>query len=200
MIQTSATVERGVTLGRGVSVWDHACIREDARLGRNVTVGQRAYVGVAVSIGDNTKIQNNALIYEPATIEKGVFIGPGVILTNDRNPRAVNVDNSQKTRADWTAVGVHVLDGASVGAGAVCVAPITIGRWSMVAAGSVVIRDVPDFALVAGNPSRRVGWVGRAGERLVRDDPDSTFWRCPVTDDLFGETDAGLLEIVENGK
>ena len=91
------------------------------------------------------------------------------MLTNDQNPRAVDVDGRPKTGADWTPVGVTVREGASLGARSVCVAPVTIGRWAMVGAGAVVVADVPDFALVVGVPARRIGWVGRAGVALRRD-------------------------------
>jgi acetyltransferase-like isoleucine patch superfamily enzyme len=89
-----------------------------------------------------------------------------VVFTNDLNPRAVTPDGALKTADDWHAVGVTVRTGASIGARAVCVAPVTIGRWAMVAAGAVVTRDVPDFALVAGVPARQLGWVDRAGMRV----------------------------------
>ena len=97
-----------------------------------------------------------------------MFVGPAAVLTNDLNPRAVDVDGRPKAAGDWTPVGVHVREGASLGARSVCVAPVTIGRWAMVGAGAVVIADVPDFALVVGVPARQVGWVGRAGVRLAR--------------------------------
>lgn len=114
------------------------------------------YIGPSVVIGDNCKIQNNALIYEPAVLEDGVFVGPGAILTNDKNPRAINVDGSLKEKGDWDAVGVHLEAGASVGAGAVCVAPLRIGSWALVGAGSVVIHSVSAQTIVAGNPARTV--------------------------------------------
>ena len=174
-------------------IWDHAKIREGAQIGQRVIVGQGAYIGPGVQIGADSKVQNLAQIYEPAKIGSGVFIGPSVILTNDREPRAVNPDFVQKTSSDWIPVGVTVLDGASIGAAAVCVAPVTIGRWAMVAAGSVVVGDVPDFALVVGNPARQVGWVGRSGKRLVQVDEGAMNWRCPQTNEKYSKTDQGVL-------
>jgi acetyltransferase-like isoleucine patch superfamily enzyme len=134
-------------------------------------------------VGDRCKIQNHALVYEPAVLEDGVFVGPAVVFTNDYFPRAVTPEGELKSAEHWQAVAVTVREGASIGARAVCVAPVTIGRWALVAAGAVVTRDVPDFALVAGVPARRVGWVGRAGVPLVEDGSD---WRCPVTGRGFG--------------
>jgi len=170
-------------------VWGLAQIRERAELGEECVIGRGAYVGSGVRVGARTKIQNYAQVYEPAMLEEGVFIGPMVVLTNDAYPRAVRPDGARAGTGDWTAVGVVVRRGASVGARSVCVAPVTIGRWALVGAGSVVVDDVPDFALVVGNPARRIGWVGPAGRRLVR---DGEGWRCPVTGASFVE-EQGLL-------
>ena len=130
-------------------------------IGRACVVGRGAYVGPGVRIGDHVKIQNYALVYHPAVLDDGVFVGPAVVLTNDLNPRSVDPAGRPKSATDWTPVAVHVKEGASLGARAVCVAPVTVGRWAMVGAGAVVVDDVPDFALVVGVPARRVGWVGR---------------------------------------
>jgi acetyltransferase-like isoleucine patch superfamily enzyme len=191
-VHPSADVADDVALGEGSSVWHLAQIREGARLGAGCVVGRGAYVGTGVSVGDNVKIQNYALVYEPAKLESGVFIGPAVVLTNDHYPRSVNPDGSVKSGEDWEPVGVTIREGASIGARAVCVAPVTIGRWAMVAAGSVVTRDVPDFALVAGVPAKRIRWVGHAGEPLV--DAGSGTWKCPSTGRNYREQDGVLLE------
>lgn len=155
-------------------------------------IGRSAYIGPGVHIGAGCKLQNNALVYEPATLEDGVFVGPAAVITNDHRPRAVNPDMSPKTADDWESVGVTVRQGASIGAGAVCVAPVTIGRWAMVAAGSVVTRDVADFALVAGAPARQIGWVGPSGHRLVSAGDGQ--WRCLVTHLRFVENEGALSE------
>ena len=193
MISPSATVSPEAVVPGSAKVWDLAQVRERAELGERVIVGRGAYVGIGVVVGAESKIQNYALVYEPAEIGKGVFVGPGTILTNDRLPRAVTPDIEQKASSDWDPVGVKVLDGASIGAGAVCVAPVTIGRWAMVAAGSVVIRDVLDHALVVGNPARQIGWVGRAGVRLVADLDLPGQFRCSATNETYEETDSGLV-------
>lgn len=188
----TADVDERAVLGAGTSVWHLAQVREYAELGPECIVGRGAYVGTGVRIGARVKIQNHALVYEPATLADGVFVGPSVVLTNDEYPRAVTPDGERKSAADWTAVGVHVGEGASLGARAVCVAPVTVGRWAMVAAGAVVVRDVPDFALVAGVPARRIGWVGRAGVRLTEYEPG--LWVCPRTDAHYVESDGFLTE------
>lgn len=183
-------MDESAIIGAGTRVWHLAQIREDAVLGTNCVIGRGAYVGPAVRIGDNVKVQNHALVYEPAIIEDGVFIGPAVVLTNDMYPRAVTPDGALKGEQDWRAQGVTVRQGASVGARSVVVAGVTIGRWALIAAGAVVHRDVPDFALMAGVPARRVKWVGRAGHPLTQ--AGGTHWRCPETGELYTER-AGAL-------
>jgi acetyltransferase-like isoleucine patch superfamily enzyme len=146
-------------------------------------------------MGNNCKLQNHALVYEPAVLEDGVFVGPAVVFTNDLYPRSVTPTGTLKRGDDWEAVGVTCREGASIGARAVCVAPVTIGRWAMVAAGTVVIADVPDFALVAGVPARRLRWVGRAGVPL--EDVGRGRWRCPETGEEYVEVDDGLTEAAD---
>ena len=188
----SADVAETATIGDGSSVWHLAQVREDARVGENCVIGRGAYVGTGVTMGDNCKLQNYALVYEPAELEDGVFVGPAAVFTNDHYPRSISPDGSLKRADDWEAVGVTCRTGASIGARAVCIAPVTIGRWAMVAAGSVVTKDVPDFALVAGVPARRIRWVGRAGVPLEADGDGA--WTCPQTGDRFRETGDTLIE------
>lgn len=191
-IAPGADVAPSASIGAGSQIWHLAQVREDVTMGPECIVGRGAYIGSGVQIGARCKIQNYALVYEPASLGDGVFIGPAVVLTNDAFPRAVTPDGALKSASDWHAVGVDVRDGASIGARAVCVAPVTVGRWALVAAGAVVTRDVPDFALVAGVPARWVGWVGKAGQRLV---PDGDRWRCPTTGTLYEEHDEMLSEV-----
>lgn len=179
-ILASADVSDQAQIADSASVWHLAQVREHAVIGENCVIGRGAYIGEGVHVGDNCKIQNYALVYEPASLAPGVFIGPAAVLTNDHNPRAVNPDGGIKDASDWEPVGVTIKQGAAIGARAVCVAPVTIGRWATVAAGAVVTRDVPDFALVAGVPARQLGWVGKAGVRLEQT-ADPSVWRCPAS-------------------
>ncbi|MHB1738789.1 MAG: acyltransferase [Actinomycetes bacterium] len=192
-IQPSADVDPRAHIGAGSSVWHLAQVREDAVLGRDCIIGRGAYVGTGVTMGDGCKLQNYALVYEPAVLGAGVFVGPAAVLTNDQYPRAVDPSGRVKTADDWHAVGVVVGEGAAIGARAVCVAPVRIGRWATVAAGAVVTRDVPDFALVAGVPARRIRWVGRAGVPLVAQSAGR--WRCPSTGAEYVEQNGTLTEV-----
>ena len=193
-VQPTADVDERAELGAGTRVWHLAQIRENTRIGRDCIIGRGAYVGPGVVLGNHVKLQNYALVYEPARLEDAVFIGPSAVLTNDVYPRSVGVTGQLKRPADWLAKGVVVHEGASVGARAVIIAGVEIGRWALIGAGAVVTRDVPDFGLVAGVPARRIGWVGRAGVRLSS--AGDSQWRCPETGELFTETD-GTLAIEE---
>ena len=191
-VDVSATVSDSALLGKGCKIWGLAHVREKAIIGANCIIGRGAYIGAGVELGENCKVQNAALIYEPALVGGGVFIGPGVILTNDQFPRATTIEGDLKHADDWVPVGVTVMRGASIGAGAICVAPVTIGEWALVGAGSTVTRDVAAHSIVMGSPARHVGWVGRAGKPLKE---TSGTYVCPETGEAYREVD-GQLSLV----
>ena len=194
-IAESADIDSRARIGNGALVWHLAQVREYARIGAGCVLGRGSYVGPGVILGENCKVQNHALLYEPAVLEDGVFVGPAAVLTNDVFPRAVTVDGRRKDADDWDAVGVTIRTGASIGARAVCVAPVTIGAWALVAAGAVVAGDVPDYALVVGVPARRIGWVGRAGIPLEAVGGD--LFRCPSTGEEYREHNGALAAVLQ---
>jgi acetyltransferase-like isoleucine patch superfamily enzyme len=166
MIADDAHIEPGTSIGDGTYVWHRAHVRTGAKVGSGCVIGTGAYIDTGVIVGNNCKIQNGAQLFAPAELGSGVFVGPGAILTNDRQPRAVSPDLEPKSALDWNAEGVRLDDGSSIGAGAIVIAGVSVGKWAMVAAGAVVARDVLSHELVAGVPAKNLGWVGRDGHRL----------------------------------
>lgn len=165
-IHPTAEVSDAATIGRGSSVWHQAQIRERAVLGENCIIGKGAYIDFDVHLGANCKVQNYSCVFHGTTLEDGVFVGPEVVFTNDRYPRAINPDGTLKLADDWEVGQTLVKYGAAVGSRSVVLPGVTIGRWALVAAGSVVTKDVPDHALVAGNPARPMGWACVCARRL----------------------------------
>jgi UDP-2-acetamido-3-amino-2,3-dideoxy-glucuronate N-acetyltransferase len=193
VVASTADVDERAHLGSGVRVWHLAQVRERAHIGDNCIVGRGAYVDAGVRVGANSKIQNYALVYAPAVLEAGVFVGPSAVLTNDPHPRATNPDGGVKRVDDWEPVGVTVRSGASIGAAATVLGGVTLGRWSLVAAGAVVTRDVPDHALVAGVPARWRAWVGRSGLPLQQ--ASAGVWICPGDGRRYEERGDLLVEL-----
>lgn len=165
-IHPSATVEDHVTIGQDTRIWHLVQVRPGAVIGSECNIGRGVFIDSQVIIGNRVKIQNYVSIYHGVTIEDGVFIGPHVVFTNDKIPRAINPDGSAKSGSDWQVVPTLVKYGAALGANAVLVCGITVGRWALVGSGAVVTRDVPDYGLVVGNPARLIGYVDPNGVRL----------------------------------
>lgn len=182
-IHPTADVSDAAEIGAGVRIWNHSQVREGARIGSGSILGKDSYVDFGVQIGENVKIQNGAFVYHGTTIESGVFVGPGVIFTNDKRPRAINPDGSLKGNDDWEVGKILVCYGASVGAGSVILPNVRIGRFALVGAGSLVSRDVPDHGLVAGNPARLMGYVCKCATKLVEESAGS--YVCPACGDRY---------------
>lgn len=157
-IHSSANVSDKAIIGSGTKVWINVQIREEVLIGNNCIISKDVYIDHAVRIGDRCKIQNSVSIYNGVTIGDDVFVGPNVAFTNDKVPRAFN--------ADWKITPTQVERGASLGANSTIVCGITIGEFAMVAAGSVVTRNVEPFTLVVGNPARPVARIDEAGNRV----------------------------------
>jgi UDP-2-acetamido-3-amino-2,3-dideoxy-glucuronate N-acetyltransferase len=172
-VHSTAVVDPPCSIGAGTKIWHFSHVMRDSKLGRGCILGQNVHVASHVRIGDNVKIQNNVSLYSGCEIEDDVFLGPSCVFTNVRNPR------SQIIRHDQYEPTI-VRRGASIGANATIVCGATIGRYAFIAAGAVITKDVPDYALMMGAPARVSGWMSRHGYRL--DGRDATgILRCPVT-------------------
>jgi UDP-2-acetamido-3-amino-2,3-dideoxy-glucuronate N-acetyltransferase len=184
MIHESAWIDEPAEIGAGTRIWHFCHVLAGSRIGRKCTLGQNVMIGPDVTIGDHCKVQNNVSIYPGVTLEDGVFCGPSCVFTNVVNPRA-EIEKKNEFRPTL------VKQGATIGANATIVCGATLGAWCLIGAGAVVVRDVPDFALMAGVPARRIGWVSHAGETL---DGDLV---CPQTGRRYGLTAAETLVEIE---
>lgn len=157
-IHATAEVSEAAKIGDGTKVWNQAQIREDAVIGDNCIISKNAYIDTKVKLGNRVKVQNNVNVYHGVTIEDDVFLGPSMTFTNDLYPRACN--------DSWEITETLVKRGASIGANATIVCGVTIGEYATIGSGSVVTKDVPEHALVVGNPARQIGWVCECGFKL----------------------------------
>jgi UDP-2-acetamido-3-amino-2,3-dideoxy-glucuronate N-acetyltransferase len=160
-IHPTAIVSEKCEIGNGTKVWVNSQIREDVKIGENCIISKDTYIDFGVKIGNNVKIQNGVSVYHGVTIEDNVFIGPNAAFTNDFYPRAFNVD--------WQVTETLIKEGASIGANATIICGRSLGKYCMVGAGSVVTKDIQDFALVVGNPAHIIGYVCKCGEKLDSD-------------------------------
>nr|WP_314669688.1 DapH/DapD/GlmU-related protein [uncultured Porphyromonas sp.] len=172
----TAIIDEGCSIGSGTIIWHFSHVMQGATLGNNCSLGQNVVVSPGVILGDGCRVQNNVSIYTGVHCAENVFLGPSCVFTNILNPRAFI---SRKEEFLPTRIGC----GASIGANATILCGISIGAYALVGAGTVVLSDVPDFALVVGNPARQIGWVSRYGERLNFDEKGRA--QCPITQEVY---------------
>lgn len=170
-IHESTYVDDNVSIGSGTKIWHFSHILSGAVIGRNCNLGQNVSISGRVVIGNNVKIQNNVSVYEGTTIEDDVFLGPSCVLTNVLNPRS---QVQRKTLYEKTLIQ----RGATIGANATIVCNLSIGKYAFIAAGTVVTKDVPDYAFILGAPGRQKGWMSRHGQKLINPDRDGIY-TCP---------------------
>lgn len=173
-VDATALVEKDVAIGPGSKVWHQAHIRTRARIGDRCILGKGVFVDFDVVIGDDCKLQNYVCVYHGVSLGRGVFIGPHATFTNDMWPRATNPKFEALKDGEWDVGTTVVGDGVAIGANSTILPNVTIGKWALVGAGSVVTKDVQPYALVVGSPARRIGWVCACGARV--DSPTCT--RC----------------------
>ncbi len=166
-IHETARVHPAAQIGDGTKIWNEAQVRENAHVGEQCIIGKGTYIGEGVIVGNRCKMENRVSLFEGAELEDGVFVGPHVAFLNDKRPRAIMPDGRLKGIEDWVVSPAKACYGAAIGGGAVLVPGVTVGRWAMVGSGAVVTKDVPDFALVVGNPARVIGYVCRCGARAT---------------------------------
>ena len=188
-VHESAYVDANVTLGDGTKVWHFAHVLSGATLGSGCILGQNVMIGNDVVIGDNVKIQNNVAVYTGTVVEDDVFLGPSCVLTNVTNPRSQVVRRSLYEET-------LLRRGVTVGANATIVCGIEVGRYAFIAAGTLVAKDVPDYALMVGVPGRQQGWMSRHGHRLEDPDADGVMV-CPESGFRYQEVEPGVLRCLD---
>ncbi|RII27093.1 MAG: N-acetyltransferase [Geobacter sp.] len=188
-VHESSYVDEGAEIGRGTKIWHFSHILSGAKIGEKCSFGQNVSVAGGTIIGNNVKVQNNVSIYEGITIEDDVFLGPSCVLTNVTNPRSQIL---RRTLYEKTLLQ----RGCSIGANATVLCGITIGRYAFIAAGAVVAKDVPDYALMVGVPARQKGWMSRHGHLLYNPDAEGIM-TCPESSMRYKEVEPGLLKCLD---
>lgn len=188
-IHPTAIVDEGAHIGEGSRVWHWAHICSGAKIGQDVSLGQNVFVSDKVTIGDRCKIQNNVSVYDNVKLEEGVFCGPSMVFTNVYNPRALIERKNQY-------LDTIVKKGATLGANCTIVCGVTIGEYAFVAAGAVVTKNVKAYALMAGVPTKQIGWMSQYGEQISLPLVGNGVYTCPYTEQRYKLKDEIMMEIV----
>lgn len=175
-VHPTSVIDEGAVIGEGTRIWHFCHVMGKSVIGKNCILGQNVFIAGDVVLGNNVKVQNNVSVYTGVICEDDVFLGPSIVFTNVMNPRS-SVNRKEEYRKTLVRKGV------SVGANATIVCGITLGYYCFIGAGAVVIRNVPDYALMVGNPARQVGWMSEAGEKLLF--LDNYYAQCPLTGEKY---------------
>jgi UDP-2-acetamido-3-amino-2,3-dideoxy-glucuronate N-acetyltransferase len=184
----TAIIDEGASIGEGSRVWHWTHISSGAKIGKNCSFGQNVFVGNKVTIGNRCKIQNNVSIYDNVFLEEDVFCGPSMVFTNVYNPRSA-IDRKNEY------LNTFVKKGVTIGANATIVCGVTLGEFSFIAAGAVINRDVPAFALMAGVPAKQIGWMSTFGDRIPLPLVGKNSWIHPTTNERY-ELDGNIMKLV----
>lgn len=172
----TAVIDEGCQIGKGTKIWHFSHIMSNCKIGNNCNLGQNVVVSPQVVLGDNVKVQNNVSIYTGVTCDDDVFLGPSMVFTNVINPRSAVNRKSEYLKT-------HVGKGASIGANATIVCGHDIGKFAFIGAGTVVTKNIPDYALVVGNPSKQIGWMSEFGHKLSFDSTGTAI--CPESNETY---------------
>jgi UDP-2-acetamido-3-amino-2,3-dideoxy-glucuronate N-acetyltransferase len=188
-VHESAYVDQPCEIGKGTKIWHFSHIMKDVKIGENCIFGQNVHVASGAVVGNNVKVQNNVSIYTGAIIEDDVFLGPSCVLTNIPNPRSQIVRHSLYEKTVFRR-------GVTVGANATIICGIELGRYSFIAAGAVVTKDIPDYALMVGVPAKQIGWISRHGVPLPEPDSDGIMV-CPESGYRYREVEPGVVRCLD---
>ncbi len=177
-IHPTSIIDSNTSIGEDTTIWHWVHVSENVVIGKSCTVGQNVYIGKNVQIGSNVKIQNNVSVYENVYLEDYVFCGPSMVFTNVINPRS-EIDRKNEFKK------TIVKKGATIGANATIICGNTIGKYAFIAAGSVITKNVKDFALMMGNPAKQVGWMSAFGQKFILPQNNLNKWICPQTGDIY---------------
>lgn len=183
LVHESSYIDENVTIGAGTKIWHFSHIMPNCDIGKGCSLGQNVVIGPNVTVGSRVKIQNNVSVYEGVTLEDDVFCGPSCVFTNVHNPRSEILRKDEYRRT-------NVRRGASIGANATIICGHDLGEYCFIAAGAVITKEVPAYALMAGTPARRIGWMSRAGARLGDD------LVCPIDGMAYRLTGPDTLEAI----
>ncbi len=186
----TAEIEKGANIGQGTKIWNNCQIKKNATIGENCVVGHNCFISSKAVMGKGCKLQSNIDVWDEVTLEDYIFVGPSVVFTNDLNPRAKYPKSKYPKYGEW--IPTLVKEGATLGANATIICGINIGKWAMVGAGSVVTKDVSDYAIVVGSPAKNIGWICECGNKIKFEDEQTI---CKICEKRYQKEEEKVWEI-----